>query len=142
MGFKYLTILLLLLSFLLETQEASAQCTNDVTLGKKELDSKGEGHLKVRVNANGAFEGRLIELEGGSERIAEKFSGNGNDTINFKHLSSDPEHSYKVEVDFLSEDKFLCKKRVLIDIQFSDNWVSIYVKAPYFLLLVVSGIFR
>jgi hypothetical protein len=112
---------LLLFSFLFEAQEASAQCTNDMTLGKKEIDSKGEGHLKIKVNANGAFEGKLIELEGSSERVTEKFSGNGNDAFSFKHLNSNPEHSYKVEVDFLSEDKFLCKKKVLIDIQFSDN---------------------
>lgn len=118
MSFKYLTILLLLFLFLLE---ANAQCINDLTLGKKEIDSKGEGHLKIKVTSNGAFEGKLIELEGSSERVAEKFSGNGNDAFSFKHLNSNPEYSYKVEVDFLSEDKFLCKKRVLIDIRFSDN---------------------
>lgn len=121
MSFKYLTILLLLFSFLFKAQEANAQCTNDLTLGKKEIDSKGEGHLKVKVNANCAFEGKLIESEGNSERVAENFSGNGNDAFSFKHLNSNPEYSYKVEVDFLSEDKFLCKKRVLIDIRFSDN---------------------
>ena len=121
MAFKYLTTLLLLPLFFVSTLATNAQCTNSLALVKKEINSKAEGHLKIKVNANGAFEGKLIELEGSSERVTEKFSGNGNDAFSFKHLNSNPEHSYKVEVDFLSEDIFLCKKKVLIDIQFSDN---------------------
>ncbi len=121
MSFKYLTILLLLILFLMDAQEIKAQCTNGLALVKKEVNSKAEGNLKIKVNANGIFEGRLIELNGDSALSTENFSGKGDDTFSFKQLNSNPEHSYKVEVDFLSEDKFLCKKRVLIDIQFSDN---------------------
>ncbi len=121
MANKYLTILLLLILFLIDAQEIKAQCTNGLTLVKKEINSKAEGHLKLKVDANGNFAGKLIELNGGSALSTENFSGNGNDTFSFKHLNTNPEHSYKVEVDFLSENKFLCKKRVLIGIQFSDN---------------------
>lgn len=121
MAIKYLTILLLLTLFLIDTQEIKAQCTNGLTLVKKEIDSKAEGNIKLKVDANGIFKGKLIELNGDSELSAENFAGNGNEAFSFKHLNTNPEHSYKVEVAFLSEDKFLCKKRVLIDIQFSDN---------------------
>jgi hypothetical protein len=121
MTIKYLAVLLLLTSFLIDPPRAIAQCSIGLDLVKKEVNSKGEGHLKIEVNASGIFSGKLIESNGDSELSTEKFSGDGNDVFSFKHLNSNPEHSYKVEVDFLSEEKFLCKKRVLVDIHFSDN---------------------
>jgi hypothetical protein len=121
MSFKYLTILLLLIVFLSDALVTMAQCSNGLVLAKNDVDSKGEGHLKLKVNANGAFEGRLIELYSDSGISVERFTGTGDQTFSFRHLNSNPDHIYKIEVDFLSEDKFLCKKRVLTDIQFSDN---------------------
>jgi hypothetical protein len=123
MAFKYLTILLLLILFYVDAREAKAQCTNGLALVKKEVSGKGEGHLKIKVDAKSHFTGRLIEIESndGINLVKENFSGTGAGIFSFKHLNSNKAYNYKIEVDFLDEDKFLCKKKVLIDIQFSDN---------------------
>lgn len=121
MSFKYLIILLLLIVFFSDTQLTMAQCSGSLAVVKSEVDSKGDGHLKLKVDSNGNFEGKLIDLNGESAVEVERFTGRGDGAFNFKHLNANPDHTYKVEVDFLSETKFLCKKRVLTDIHFSDN---------------------
>ena len=117
---KYLKTLLLLMLILAGSSLAKAQCKSVVSLLKKDNHEDG-AKVVIGVDSKGEFRGSLIELHDGQVRIKEKFSGAGAATFEFGQLNRDFAFSYKIEVDFLSEEEFLCKKRVLIDIQFSDN---------------------
>ena len=89
-----------------------AQCKNSISLKKVSNETKASngGIIDISVNASGGYICILNTEEGsGPEKVAEK-RGNGNSVIHFEKLNIN--EIYKVQVEFLTEDKAICKKLV------------------------------
>jgi hypothetical protein len=87
-----------------------SQCKNSISVERslKEVNSRKSGVLDVKVVSGGEFLCTINIEKGSGPELIQKQEGNGNSVIRFKGL--DTTQMYLVQVEFLLEDKAICKK--------------------------------
>ncbi len=106
---RYFLVGIFLLFFAGVCFNASAQCAGSVSLKKAAVESDtSQGVIEIEVKTSGDFICTLsIEKGSGPVKVQEK-RGRGNSIVSFVALESN--QSYKVDVEFLSEDQSaLCR---------------------------------
>lgn len=90
-----------------------AQCTQKIDLQKtKKADGATYGEFDLRIKSNG-FTAELIQIDGINESVVKRFNGSGGTAGNaLTGLSKN--YAYKVIVEFRGEEKFLCKRKVVL----------------------------
>lgn len=88
-----------------------AQCSQKITLVRvKDADAKTHGEFNLKVK--GDYSGQLVLTDGEGQREVKSFSGTGTSSVSLTKLSND--YSYKVILEFRNEEKFLCKRKVVL----------------------------
>jgi hypothetical protein len=90
---------------------AYAQCSQKIELIRvKDADTEIHGEFNLKIK--GHYNGQLILTDGIVQKEVKNFTGTGTSTISLTKLSKD--YSYKVVLEFRDEEKFLCKRKVVL----------------------------
>ncbi len=90
---------------------AYAQCSQKIEL-KRVKDATAETHGEFSLKVKGDYSGQLILTDGIEQKEVKSFSGTGSSSIALINLVKD--YSYKVVLEFKNEEKFLCKRKVVL----------------------------
>jgi hypothetical protein len=108
-----LTKTLLVISLVLLSMGTYAQCAQKIDVERtKKADGATLGEFALKIKSDG-FKAELIQIDGINESVIKKFSGSGLAVTNtLTGLSN--RYAYKVVVEFKGEEKFLCKRKVVL----------------------------
>jgi hypothetical protein len=96
-----------------------AQCQSSVKVIRAKKSTVNKGEVVVEIVSNGNYTGQLIYFKGIERIVVQNFSGQTTQRLQFKDLSA--ELVYRIEVQFKSENDFLCQKKILDDISLKDD---------------------
>jgi hypothetical protein len=112
-------ILILFLVFgTLTTEHAFAQCASKVEANAKIVGSD-LGEIKVDISSSERFICKLNSISGRGSELVQSQNGSGNSTITFSDL--DITKIYQVEVEFITEEKELCRRLQQNDLVFESK---------------------
>ncbi len=105
--------ILLVKSLVLTAMFAQAQCAQTIDLKRtKKADFATHGEFDLKIKSDG-FTARLVQIDGINESIVKNYSGAGGTVTNVLTGLSNL-YAYKVVVEFRGEEKFLCKRKVVL----------------------------
>lgn len=108
-----LTKTLLVIPLVMLSMSIYAQCSQKIDLHKtRKSDVATHGEFNLQIKSTG-FTADLIQIDGIKESVVKNFKGSGGTEINvLTGLSKN--YAYKVVVEFRNEEKFLCKRKVVL----------------------------
>ena len=102
---------LLITSLVMVFTGSYAQCAQKIELIRTS-EATPETHGEFTLKIKGDYAGQLIMKDGVAEKAVKSFNGTGTSSIKLTKLSTD--HLYQVVVEFKNEEKFLCKRKVVL----------------------------
>lgn len=116
MNLARITFFLLFIGFNLCNGDLFGQCPGKIDISKKSpgVDGQNNGFIELAITASNTYSIKLMQLDGGSEKVVSRRQRVRERTITFNNLS--PDLIYKVIIDFDGEEKFVCQTKVITDI--------------------------
>ena len=90
-----------------------AQCNQRIEVSKIVTDEQQTRlDFDLKVEAQQAYNGQLVRIEGTDQVLIRSFSGSGEASFTFNDLAMNKNSFYRVIIEYEGEEKFLCKRRV------------------------------